>query len=111
MGNTCNDDTNMAKKKTEAFKLSEFNILNKAFKRDTMPSCNGRNPEWFITCFDFSDGSAPPPTPTPVPPTQRKCCYSKWGPLDGCGKYPNTGHGGLCNTDWTQSCSSDGDCH
>ena len=33
------------------------------------------------------------------------CCYSKWGdPKTGCGMYPASGHGGLCNTDWTEKC-------
>lgn len=107
-GNTCNDDTNMAKKKTEAFNISEFDVLNKAFSRRTQMTCNGVNPEWFITCFDFSDGSTPtPPSPTPAP-ANAKCCWSAWGPLDGCGNY--AGSGGLCNTDWTKACTSDNDC-
>lgn len=110
-GNSCNDDSNMADKKTEAFALSEFDVLNRAFGQDTMRSCNGANPEWFINCFDFSDGSAPtPPAPPPTPP-HPQCCWSAWGAVDGCGRYPSSGGGaGLCNTDWTKSCRGAGDC-
>lgn len=109
-GNTCNDNTNKAGKKTEAFVMAEFDKLNKAFNRDTMPSCNGVDPEWFITCFDFSDGSQPTPAPSPSPSVKPQCCFSAWGSLDGCGKYPSGASGGRCNTDWSHSCGDDGDC-
>merc|ERR1719162_2123114 len=33
------------------------------------------------------------------------CCYSKWGDKSSCGDYPASGHGGLCSTDWTKSCT------
>merc|ERR1712107_288483 len=62
------------------------------------------------TCFDFSNGSAPSPPPAPIPPAEAKCCFSKWGPLDGCGKYPSDAHGGCSNTDWGHKCQQDGDC-
>jgi len=38
----------------------------------------------------------------------QNCCWSKWGDASSCGGY--SGSGGLCNTDWTKSCSSDTDC-
>lgn len=107
-GNSCNDNTNMADKKTEAFKLSEFKILNDGFSQGTMPSCDGTNPEWFITCFDWRDGSEPTP-PSPPPPMDPQCCWDAWGPITGCAAYPGGGEG-LCNTDWTKKCDDDGAC-
>lgn len=37
-----------------------------------------------------------------------KCCWSKWGDESTCGGY--SGSGGVCNSDSSKSCSSDGDC-
>jgi len=111
-GNTCNDNLNVNTKKTEPFELDEFKKLNDAFGKDTMPTCSGGgfDNEYFITCFDFSDGSSPTPAPPPVPPEDAQCCFSRWGALNGCGSYPSGGSGGLCNTDWTHKCVADGDC-
>jgi hypothetical protein len=108
-GNSCNDDKNIASKKTETFALSEFKVLNDAFSRSTMPSCQS-DMEWFITCFDFSDGSAPAPSPGPSPSVKPQCCWSAWGALDGCGRYPSAASGGRCNTDFDKSCQNDSDC-
>lgn len=107
-GNSCNDDKNIASKKTESFVMSEFAALSSGFGQVTMPSCTS-DMEWFITCFDFSDGSSPAPTPAPAPSTP-KCCWSAWGPLDVCGNYPSSASGGRCNTNFEKSCSGDGNC-
>jgi len=40
--------------------------------------------------------------------TKQKCCWSKWGAT--CGGYPSEAHGAKCATDWTKTCSSDGEC-
>merc|ERR1719453_2861700 len=39
-----------------------------------------------------------------------KCCYSNFGTAATCGGYPTGGAGGLCNNDYTTSCSADTDC-
>lgn len=61
-GSMCNDDMNINTKKTQTFALSEFQVLNNAFSKPTMPSCSSpeakySEAEYFITCFDFSSGS------------------------------------------------------
>jgi len=111
-GNTCNDDKNVNTKSTETFALSEFKALNDQTSKITMPSCTGGgfNNEYFITCFDFSDGSAPAPSPAPTPQVKAACCWSAWGGLDGCGRYPSTASGGRCTTNWDKKCYGDGDC-
>lgn len=111
-GNTCNDNMNLNTKKTEPFNLTEFKKLNDAQSKSTMPTCSGGGfqNEYFITCFDFSDGSTPAPTPPPAPPADATCCWSKWGALNGCGNYPSGASGGHCNTGWATKCTQDGDC-
>lgn len=107
-GNSCNDDKNIASKSTETFQLSEFRALNDAAGRPTMDSCTS-DMEWFITCFDFSNGTQPAPAPAPTPANPR-CCYSAWGSLSDCGSYPSDASGGRCNTDFSKSCNGDKDC-
>jgi len=111
-GNTCNDNLNVNTKRTETFVLAEFKKINDAFSQMTMPTCHGGGfqNEYFITCFDFSNSTAPAPTPAPIPSASAKCCWSKWGPLDGCGNYPSDAHGACCNTNWGHKCEQDDDC-
>jgi hypothetical protein len=49
-------------------------------------------------------------TPTTAAPTAPKCCWTAWGDASSCGGYPSGGSGGLCNTDYSKSCSSSDDC-
>jgi len=51
----------------------------------------------------------PEPTPAPMPPVTPTCCWSKWGDVGTCGGCPTSG--GHCNTDWSQTCNSNTDCH
>jgi len=51
----------------------------------------------------------PVPTPAPMPPVTPTCCWSKWGDVGTCGGCPTSG--GHCNTDWSQTCNSDSNCH
>merc|ERR1719382_2281797 len=60
-GNSCHDYNNVGRH-TETFLKDE----NELWNRPNLSACT-RNPETFISCFDFKVD--PPASPTPAPPT------------------------------------------
>ena len=63
-----------------------------------------------IAAFVQSLPNLPDDSQTPPSLGAARCCFSKWGDKSQCGRYPAGGHGGLCSTDWTKSCTSAGLC-